>query len=86
MTVLPSDLSLKGLFFPCDVAPLPPLVLVLSQVVSEPPSATAKHLNSFGDVLELEVCENDDAVVDEQEDDDFGGLAWISVIIRAWLE
>lgn len=77
LTVLAKDLSLSGRFFPAAV-PLTELSLVEA---SEPSVLELSAVN----VLELSpvACEeNDGAVVD----DDLGGLAWISVIIRAWLE
>ena len=65
------DLSLNGRFFPAQAA-----TLELSLLISEP---SVQQL-AVVTVLELkpEAC-----VID---DEDLGGLAWISVIIRAWLE
>ena len=77
LTVLVKDLSLNGRFFPTAV----PLIELSLAAASE---LSALELSAVN-VLELSpvACEeNDDAVVD----DNFGGLAWISVIIRAWLE
>ena len=71
LTALANDLSDNGRFLPTAVAPL-----TLSLVSSV-------QLLSVANVRELSpvaVCENDEA---DDDDDDFGGLAWISVIIRA---
>ena len=73
LTVLAKDLSLNGRFFPAEVE-----LLEVSLVASEP---SAQQLSAVT-VLELS------PVVDEKDEAaaDLGGLAWISVIIRAWLE
>ena len=74
------DLSLRGLFFPA-VAPLATASLL---VLLELPEGQL----SADTVLELVLVDDDDDEgnpVDE-EANDLGGFAWISVIIRAWLE
>ena len=78
------DLSLKGLFFPA-VAPLLASSLLLLALL-EPSEGQL----SPDTVLELADDDDDDDddvgnPVDE-EANDLGGFAWISVIIRAWLE
>ena len=77
LTVLAKDLSLNGRFFPAAVA-----LIELSLVAASEPSVLEL---SAVNVLELSpvACEETDDVVAE---DDLSGLAWISVIIRAWLE
>lgn len=78
-TELAIDLSLKGLFFPA-VAPL----LTASLIPLPEPSEGQLAADT---VLELADDDDDDEgnPVDE-EANDLGGFAWISVIIRAWLE
>lgn len=79
-TELAMDLSLRGLFFPA-VAPLATASLL---VLLELPEGQL----SADTVLELVLVDDDDDEgnpVDE-EANDLGGFAWISVIIRAWLE
>ena len=78
------DLSLSGLFFPV-VAPLPAASLL---ALLELPEGQL----SPNTVLELAVVVVDDDDDDDEgnpadeEANDLGGFAWISVIIRAWLE
>ena len=81
-TELAMDLSLKGLFFPV-VAPLPAASLL---ALFELPEGQL----SPDTVLELAVVlvddDDDEGNPADEEANDLGGFAWISVIIRAWLE
>ncbi len=76
------DLSLRGLFFPV-VVPFPTASLA---ALLELPEGQL----SADTVLELVVVVDDDDDDEgnpaDEEANDLGGLAWISVIIRAWLE
>jgi hypothetical protein len=84
-TELAMDLSLRGLFFPV-VAPLPTASLAALLELPEGQLSDDTVLELVVVVVDDDDDDDDEGNPADEEANDLGGLAWISVIIRAWLE